>query len=244
MKRLVGMLAGVSLLAMGVGLARADIIDPLHGAICPTAGTCSDTETGGHVLMPTNTGFGFDVSPNGGSGTLSIIILTPNNDGSFSTDSVTGNGFTSATSFGTSAGVWSTGSLAAFLGLSASPDNPIGAYLPLAQTLDAGATGFNVYVLHDTMSFTLPGPLSGPGSLPDEFALAGALPMGSFIDGFFQESDKDVATANSGALFVNTTAVAATPLPGALPMFVGGLGLLGLIKSRKRKQAASVFAAA
>ena len=139
--------------------------------------------------MPTNTGFGFDVSPNGGTGTLSIIILTPNNDGSFSADRVTGNGFTAATAFGSSGGLLEDRQLGR-LPWHQRQSGQSDWRLPAAGTerLHSGATGFNVYVLHDTMLFsTWPGPLSGPASLPDEFTLAGALPMGSFIDGFFQQ---------------------------------------------------------
>jgi hypothetical protein len=40
---------------------------------------------------------------------------------------------------------WTTGTLADFLGITASPDNPIGAFLPATQALDPGATGFFVY---------------------------------------------------------------------------------------------------
>jgi hypothetical protein len=35
--------------------------------------------------------------------------------------------------------------LDAFLGISASPQNPLGAFLPATQALDPGATGFNVF---------------------------------------------------------------------------------------------------
>ena len=168
MKRI---LLAASALAMLSAGARADTIDPLHGMICATSSTCSNagdngTDTPINQSSGTVQKFGFSVSPSA-SGTLELIILTPNNDGAV-TDSITGNGFSTPTSFGASLGVWSSGTLATFLGINSSPDNPIGAYLPTTKTLDAGATGFNVYAVIDTTNFNLPNP-SDSETIPDEF---------------------------------------------------------------------------
>ena len=43
----------------------------------------------------------------------------------------------------------------------------------------------------------------------------------------------------NGGIDIN---VAATPLPAALPMFLGGLGMLGFVARKKRKPSASAFA--
>lgn len=243
MKCKIGMLAGIALLVTA-GAASADTIDPLHGEVCATASTCTNAgDNGTNTPINQSSGtvptFGFAVSPTG-TGTLELLILTPNNDGIVS-DSITGNGFTSATSIGTSLGVWNSGTLAGFLGISASPDNPIGAYLPSAQLLDPGATGFNVYRILDTASFTLPDPGSGQ-HLPDEFDLTGALPVGSYITAFFNEgSNGMIADANSGALFVNTQGIAAVPGPivgAGLPGVIAGcIALFGLQRRRRAHQA-------
>ena len=42
----------------------------------------------------------------------------------------------------------------------------------------------------------------------------------------------------------NTFTINYTPLPAALPLFAGGLGLLGMFTRRSRKQKASAIAAA
>ena len=234
MKLKLGILAGLSLLLLG-GTAYADTLDPLHGEVCATSTTCSGAEVGSHTDMPVNSTFGFAISPGSQTGTLLLVVLTPNNDGNV-TDTISGNGLAeNGVGLGTSRGVWSSGTLAQFLTISADPSNPIGAYLPDAQTLDTSSsfTGFNVYLVGDSADMTLP---SEQGTLPDEFKLTSALPEGSFVTGFFDVAGTEVATANSGALFVDAAAVSQTPLPATAPLFIGGIGLLGWLTRKGKPQ--------
>jgi hypothetical protein len=124
------------------------------------------------------------------------------------------------------------------LGISASPANPIGAFLPSTQALDPGATGFNVYAANFGPTF-LNGP-SNPNVSPLENITSGILPKGSYIVAFLNEGPTTaptwVATANSGAIFIT-----GVPVPG--PIVGAGLPGLGLIAAlallalaRRRRQ--------
>jgi hypothetical protein len=55
----------------------------------------------------------------------------------------------------------------------------------------------------------------------------GLSPLGSF--------EIDIPSANSGDLFLTPT-----PLPAALPLFAGGLGVIGLLGWRRKQKAATV----
>lgn len=58
-------------------------------------------------------------------------------------------------------------------------------------------------------------------------------------------SDTAVANATNNAVVsaTATTDVSATPLPATLPLFAGGLGLMGLIAGRKKRKAVGTIAA-
>jgi hypothetical protein len=56
--------------------------------------------------------------------------------------------------------------------------------------------------------------------------------IGNGTDSFFTGAPNPVITGQSVV-----SAVAATPLPAALPLFAGGLGLLGLVAGRRRRKA-------
>src|SRR5262249_47509559 len=141
--------------------------------------------------------FGFTTSPGPMTGQLSFDILIPNNE------PAPAFGFAlTGTLTGTAIRVqlrWTNGDLATFLGRSgASPANPIGAYLPSTQALDPGATGFNVFEA-TFIGVTLQSP-SNPNVSPLE-NISPALPLASYIVGFFSEPSGIQATANSGAIF-------------------------------------------
>src|SRR5262249_36521630 len=136
---------------------------------------------------------------------------------------------------------WTSGQLDAYLGISANPTNPIGAYLPSTQALDPGATGFFVYQ-GDVGTQTL----SGPGGPPNQLFNITSVPLASYIVGFIDlGSDAGIeATANSGAIFVTVPCVPGTPgcnsgppllpEPGTLALL--GSALVGLSVIRRRRQ--------
>jgi hypothetical protein len=110
--------------------------------------------------------------------------------------------------------------------------------------LSAGELSENPGFGGNFLSFTVTIPgitLDGNGSstLLNDFSFGANLPAGTVIAGFFtiDNCDKNcnVGTAASNDLVVTPQLVDTTPLPGALWLFGGGLGVLGLL-SRKRKK--------
>ena len=244
MKRLVGMLVGsVSLLVLA-GAARADtIIDPLHGYDVIN-GVATNTDTGTISPLTAGDGFGFAVSPpQDSTGVFSMAILIPTNDTASATYSLTG---TFAGTTGASLGVWSSGTLESFLTAagvsipSASPPNQFSALGGSVDTADPTVTGFKVFYV--TFNGGANVTLHGEGNLANDGEMDFAnLPTGAEIVGFLDVNGNTIDTASSNVLMVNAT-VAPTPIPGAIWLFGGGLGLLGALGKRKRKPAASVFA--
>src|SRR5260370_10698302 len=139
-------------LSLAASAAHADVIDPLHGFCNAAAPSCVDNGT--NTQLGTSTSFGFWISPNPSppiDGVLRLEILLPNNDVQPASFSITGTHGGLANNLAISgtaspvAGTWTSGDLATFLGINASPNNPIAAYLPTTDFLDAGATGYKVY---------------------------------------------------------------------------------------------------
>jgi len=205
-------------LALATTSARADA---LHG-FCTNV-VCSDNG----AITPASTSspsFGFGNAGGSITGTDIIVVLTTSNIGgsiALNPTNVAGSPPTSATLLG---GEWTSGTLASFLGIAASPTNPFNNYGG-ATGLDAGATGFFVYELNlgtqkvQDQANELNGPL---------FSAKG-LPTGTFILDFV-DVDDFVGTPNSAALQTVTT-----PEPTTLAML--GAGLLGiLVFSRRRFQ--------
>jgi hypothetical protein len=237
-------LAGVLALA-GVFTIPGTAQATLHG-FCAGAGQCVDNGTNSPTSHSPPTNFGFTTSPGPTSGSLLLDILAPDNVTSGPSFTLTGTSSATATLFSTTA--WTTGTLADFLGITASPDNPIGAFLPATQALDPGATGFFVYQAN-LGNLTLSGP-SNPNVSPLENISSGILPQGSFIVGFFNEGEAGIqATANSGAIFEISPPSGggrggATPEPSTWAMLLLGFAGLGFAGYRRAKTARTAFSAA
>jgi hypothetical protein len=219
------LLAVAIALTFGARNASAQLEDPLHGY----PGIDNGTNT---PITTTPVNFGFTVSPGPASGDLLLDVLVPNNVALPASFSVTGTLVGTATKFSTTA--WTSGFLDAFIGISASPANGIGAFLPSTQGLDPGATGFIVYQV-DLGQTTLQD-ASKPGVSP-LLNIAPALPLGSYIVGFLNEgtsgSPNWVATANSGALFADSV----VPEPSTLAVAtLGALGFIGYGLRRRLKK--------
>jgi len=204
----------------------------LHG-YCAGVGQCIDNGSNSPTAINPPSNFGFTTSPGPNSGvTLLIDILEPNNE-AHAPAAITGTYSGTATLF--SATPWSSGALDAYLGISASPTNPIGAYIP--DPSDPGATSFFVYQLSISPGggVTLQSP-ANPNVSPLENITAG-IPLGSYIVGFFNEgtmaSPSWQATANSGAILETSPPPAVVPEPSSIILL--GSVTLGLATLLKRK---------
>jgi hypothetical protein len=77
-----------------------------------------------------------------------------------------------------------------------------------------------------------------PGEITSPFALTGVdIGSGSFDTFFSPGAECGVSSCQSGDLQIESVSVTVetTPLPGALPLFTAGLGMIGLLSRRKRK---------
>lgn len=214
------------ILLVGLG-AVSSWAQTLHG-YCGGVGQCVDNGTNSPTTINPPLNFGFTASPGPATGDLVIDLLAPNNEAHASSYALTGTLAGTATLF--SATAWTTGALDAYLGISASPNNPIGAYLPSTQALDPGATGFFVYQV-DLGTATLQG-TSNPNVSPLENISPG-IPLASYLVAFLKSASGGIgATANSGAIF--ETSGPPPPVPEPSSIILLGSVVLGIANVLKR----------
>jgi hypothetical protein len=237
------LIAAATLLATGVAQAQVTTLnDPLHGQCL--AG-CTDNGTNTPIASNPPVGFGFTISPAPQTGTQFIDFLVPDiaqplpgfpgiDIDLHGTNTLVGN----AQLF--SLTPWTSGFLDTYLGISASPSQPIGAYLPASLAIlgaqGAGVNGFFVFQA-DIGTQTIGG---NNTSFTAYDANKGA--QGMYIVSFLATEGGFVATANSGALFETGSGNTINPLiPPAVPepstwamMLLGFAGLAYAFRNRRR----------
>lgn len=247
---LAALAAGVLVGMLAVQPAAANTIpDPLHGACNGTSpsGSCSDN--GSNTPLGNSSQFGFYLSPGsstGTSGTQFLDILVPNNYTLPVSFTITGiNGYPSGTASLFSASAWTSKDLATYLSRPASPNNPIGAFLPTTQFYDPAATGYFVFDVNlgtDT--------LFNQANFVEEFDAISGLnsDQGAYVVSFFNTGTAAspacpsgpagdmCATANSGALLVDATTPPPLPEPSSLASMGFGLAALGLLLGWRRRK--------
>lgn len=231
-------------LVLCAGAAQADttnLNDPLHGQCL--AG-CTDNGTNTPIASNPPVGFGFTVSPAPQTGTQFIDFLVPDVakplPGFPGIDiDLAGTNTLVANAQIFSLTPWTSGFLDDYLGISASPSQPIGAYLPASLAIlgaqGAGVDGFFVFQA-DLGTQTL----QGQTTFTAYDANKGA--QGMYIVSFLQTAGGFVATANSGALFetgsgntINPVISPGVPEPGTwVMMLLGFIGLAFAFRNRRR----------
>jgi hypothetical protein len=212
----------VAALVMGVGVAsffmgQTAHADTLHGYCTGTGNTCSDNSTNTpESLNPPQ--FGFHGSGSTETGDLWYVFLLPTSASNPASFGVTGTvtGTASLLNGGTP---WSSGQLDAYLGISANPTNPIGAY-------GAGGSSYEVY------KFDL-GTQTVTGTTGPEETTAIGLPTDSYILAFLNLNGSWSATANSGAILETGSPRVITPEPASLILLgTGVIGMAGIMRRR------------
>jgi hypothetical protein len=218
----------------------------LHGCIVGTSCFDNGTVTPTTVNSPA---FTFTVG-GGGTGDLLIDILVPDNLSGATTESFTINGTlagpTDTSSISGTAvlkGDWTSGGLAGFLGISASPTDTLSNWLNYTKgnncgaaqnsACDSGANGYDVYQVN-LGNNELQKP--GTGVEPVLTISGNALPMASVITAFLGNDSTYQATSGSGGIFEADAPVATTPEPASLFLLgTVGIGLSCLLRRRARR---------
>lgn len=213
----------------------------LHG-FCSLANPCSDngTNTPTTVNPPL---FGFAASGGAETGAVLIDILVPDNvtlpPNYVLSGALLGNSTVTASLVSNTPWTSNSEKLDTYLGLNASPSNPLGAYLPATLNFQPGATGYYLFQAN-IGTVTLPGTGDiGPGTNQDNYlmTLNQKLFLGSYIVGFITQDGGSTykATANSGAILE-------MPEPGTWAMMLLGFGGIGLAARRRRTPALAQIA--
>jgi hypothetical protein len=228
----------------GLAVAVSASAGPLHAFCYGSTPSCSDN----HTVTPTSDtspNFGFWISKGPTTGVFVIAVLVPNNYGAQSSITVNwtigGDPSTARSAQATDTTLpWTSGSLQNLLNLPSTPNNPLSAWLGSTQSVDPGATSYDVYTA--TLGFDTLEPKKGRMHGP-LLSISG-LQLGSVVAGFLGVPNSQTetfdfsATAPSGALFEDGgTPPVATPEPGALVLFAAGLAGLGWALSRRRQRA-------
>jgi len=220
-------LAVAGFVAATTNVGHADILDdPLHG----TCAGCVDNGTNTPLVSQP---FSFSVSPGPQTGTLLIEVLEPTAEQvAGANPSITTGGTTTTATL--HSGEFNSGDLATFLGISASPNNPIGGFGA------GGVTSYSVYQVNlGTQTLTANGSTCQAGPPASAGVVTGcnplltisSLPNFSYIVGFLEQPGGNIATALSGALLVPGPVVGAG-LPG---LIAACGGLLALARRRRQR---------
>src|SRR5215469_15059064 len=214
--------------------AQTVLDDPLHGVCvpaCPDSGSISPTTSD-----PVQFGFTMSPASSPSTGDLLVVLALPIETGVTNPSSITITNPTATPTMGLAGtalehvGIWSTGQLDTFLGISGSPTNPNGNF----QAAGSGTT-YDVYVLNEGTE-TLQPQSTNTDPIPTGtlFGVVG-LPQFSYIFGFLElpGTTSWVATANSGVILENGTPRTVTPEPSSLLLLgTGALALAGVVRRR------------
>jgi len=207
----------------------------LHG-FCSLGNMCVENSTQTNTPTAVNPPvFAFSSSGQSATGTLWIDILVPNTVATPASFTISGALNGTATLFNPIA--WTSGQLDTYLGISASPTNPIGAYLPATQGFQPTATGFFVFQANlGTQTLLGNSGVGQPGQDTYLSTLDTGLFAGSYIVAFLQQSGAYGATANSGAILETSPPPPGVPEPATWAMMIAGFGAAGFALRRGKRR--------